>query len=86
MGALHLLLWGGSPTTTADVRVSQLVVETLDVIPNSPLAVTQVAAEILYANANEARVTQLACELIVIAYEPEACSGSTATFPIDPDD
>jgi hypothetical protein len=70
----------------APILVTQLAAELLSVVPNSPLAVTQLAAEIVYANANEARVTQLACELIVIVYEPPACSGSTATFPIDPDD
>ena len=71
----------------APLAATQLVVETLATIPNSPLAVTQVAAELLKrAEPAEARVTQLACELIVIAYEPPACSGSTATFPIDPDD
>jgi hypothetical protein len=73
--------------TIVPANVTQLAVETLDVVPNSPLAVTQVAAELLKrAEPAEARVTQLACELIVIVYEPPACSGSTATFPIDPDD
>lgn len=66
------------------VAATQLIVETLNVVPSSPLAATLVAAETLDANPNEARVTLLACELIIIAYEPPACTAD-AVFPIDPD-
>jgi hypothetical protein len=64
--------------------ITQVAVEILDVVPASPLAATQLAAEILYANANEARVTELVVELIVVAYAPDSCTADAA-FPIDPD-
>jgi hypothetical protein len=83
----------------APVQATQLVVELLDVVPASPLSATQLAVEFLFANANEARATQLACELIVLAFEeivpcptdfptdvaaaPANCS--LRVFPIDSD-
>jgi len=61
-------------------RATQLAAEVLDVIPPSPVSATQVAAEILFANANEARVTQVVCELIVVAVSSAGCA---AAFPIE---
>ena len=64
-------------------RVTQLVAELLNTVPNSPLAATQVAAEILLAlppQPNQARVTQFACELIVVRAMPGGC---VVDFPTD---
>ena len=62
-------------------RVTQLVVETLHTVPASPLAVTQVVAEHLDINANEARVTLVCCELIIIPAAPHVVCPTA--FPTD---
>lgn len=80
-------------------RSTQVVVEVLNVVPASPLHATQVAAEIVLAlppQPNEARVTQLACELIVVRAMPGGCvvdfptedapaaDGCSVIFPVLP--
>jgi hypothetical protein len=69
------------------IAVSQLVVETLAVLPGSPVAVTQVAAEILFIGTpvNESRVTDLACELIIVPRQVEELC-PVSLFPIDADE
>lgn len=71
--------------TGPPVVVTQLVAETLDVVPNAPVTAAQVAAEILFIGTpvNEARVTEVCCELIIIAYDDVCRVTSTAGFPTD---
>ena len=80
-------LFASTVAAAQPLRATQLVAELLDVVPASPLAATQLLAETLLAlppQPDQARVTQLVCELIVIAYEqPVGCP--TDNFPIDLD-
>lgn len=73
----------GEGALVVPVAVTQLLAEVFQIVPHSPLAATQVAAELLLALApqpDQARVTQLCCEVIVV---PRVTVCRT-DFPIDP--
>lgn len=71
------------PPPSVPLRTTQLVAELLNTVPNSPVSTTQVAAELVLAlppQPDQARVTQLCCELIIVPRLP-IC---VVEFPIDP--
>lgn len=64
----------------ADEHVTQLLVEVLVPPPASPAQASQVACEVVFANANEACIDQLACELLIIRV-PERTGPRTSACP-----